>query len=310
MTSGAALVLTVLLSACGSFGETRSTVVLDTSTMAATGAERDAVLLRTPEQESVSIAEAVDQLAAADVVFLGEQHDSPEGHAVQLALTMALAERRGEIILSMEMFERDAQRRMDLYLAGVIDEEMFLAGARAWPNYDPHYRPAVEFARENGFAVVAGNVYRPIAARVAREGVTAAAGDPWAAQSVDVSKGEYWRRFEDVMGGGHGDRGGPKLENIYAAQCVKDATMAESIARALDARGEDAPLVVHWNGAFHSDFGLGTVERLRKRRPELNIAVVSMISSRNVHRRLENDEVDKGHFVILVPEVVKEEVDD
>ena len=57
-----------------------------------------------------------DALAEADVIFLGEQHDSAEGHAVQLALTKAVAERRGEIVLSMEMLERDSQRLVDMYL--------------------------------------------------------------------------------------------------------------------------------------------------------------------------------------------------
>ncbi len=129
---------------------------------------------------------------------------------------------------------------------------------------------------------------------------------PDKAQFIDISGGEYRRRFDDVMGGGHGSMTGSMLDNIYAAQCVKDDTMAESIAQAIHARGADAPLVVHWNGAFHSDFGLGTVERLRNRRPDLNIAVVSMISTRNVRRSLEGDEVDQGHFVILVPETESE----
>ncbi|MEM1449270.1 MAG: ChaN family lipoprotein [Planctomycetota bacterium] len=300
-TAGPLALLACLLTACGSLSG-RSTLDLDAGTRDAVGAEGEVALVRTPGQESVTIAEAAEELASADVVFLGEQHDSAEGHAVQLALTRALADLRGEIILSMEMFERDAQRRLNLYLSGAIDEEMFLEGARPWSNYVAHYRPAVEMARERGFEVVAANCYRPIASRVARRGLAEGAGDAWAARSVDVSKGEYRDRFDDVMSGGHGgSMPSTALDNIYAAQCIKDDTMAESIADAIDARGGDAPLVVHWNGRFHSDFGLGTVERLRKRKPDLNIAVVSMISTRNVRRSLEGEELRQGHFVILVP---------
>ena len=60
-------------------------------------------------------------------------------------------------------------------------------------------------------------------------------------------------------------------------------TMAESIAEAIAAREPgEAPTVVHWNGRFHSDFGLGTVERLKRRMPHLNIAVVSMVEARDL----------------------------
>lgn len=268
------------------------------------GASGRSRIVRTPEGQSVSVAEAADELAVADVVFLGELHDNPEGHAVQLALTKAIAQRRGKLILSMEMFERDAQRRMDLYLRGVVTEEHFLAAARAWPNYADHYRPAVEFARKNGFPVVAANVYRPIASRVARLGLYAGAGDPWAARTVDTSPGEYRRRFEEEMTGSH-PVSKSTMDRVFAAQCIKDDTMAESIARALEADhpadGEAGAVVVHWNGRFHSDYGLGTVERLRARMPHLNIAVVSMVVSSNLDRALRGDEPDQGHFVAIVP---------
>lgn len=257
-------------------------------------------IVRARDARTVSVAEAADALAAADVVFLGEEHDSDEAHRLQLALTEALLERRGEVAISMEMFERDAQRRLDLYLAGAIDEQLFLAGSRPWGNYAEHYRGAIELAKERGLDVIAANVYRPIASRVAKVGLTAAKGDPWSAVEVDARpEGEYFERFASVMG--H-DAAHPseRLEQVYAAQAVKDDTMAESIARYLAARGSDAPLVVHWCGKFHSDYGLGTVERLRARRPDLAIAVVTTLSGDEA-RELDGDERARGDFAFLVP---------
>lgn len=301
----AALTLALVLAATGCRaaralpGVGPSHLDLDAASLEATGATGEARLVRTPGGETVSLARAAAELAGADVVFLGELHDNTEGHAVQLALTRALADLRGDLVISMEMFERDAQRRLDLYLRGALDEEEFLAGVRAWGNYREHYRGAVELARERGYPVLAANVYRPIAARVARKGLLAGLGDPWAARRVDASDGEYRRRFEEVMTGDHGVE--PEvMDRVFAAQCMKDDTMAESIADALAAAGEPRPLVVHWNGRFHSDYGLGTVERLRRRMPELNIAVVSMIADEDIDRDLEGDELDQGHFVILV----------
>ena len=68
-------------------------------------------------------------------------------------------------------------------------------------------------------------------------------------------------------------------ERFYFAQCLKDETMAESIAQAhaVGSTGGKRPLVVHVNGAFHSDFGLGTAARTRRRLPGKRIVVLAML---------------------------------
>ena len=294
-----------VVTGCVNIGPGSGPLNLSSQVMRATNAQGNATLLSTPDGTSVSLAEAADQLAEADVVFLGELHDNGLGHAVQLALTEALAERRGKIILSMEMLERDCQPTLDLYLRGALTESEFKGIARLWPNYDEHYRGAVEFCKAAGHPVLAANVYRPIASSVAREGLTTASGDPWAARSVTApADGEYRRRFNEVMGG-HGDSmDHSALDRIFAAQCIKDDTMAESIVNALAAipEGSAAPQVVHWNGRFHSDFGLGTVERVQLRRPDLRVAVVSMVSRRPTRSEpLTNEELAQGQFLIVAP---------
>jgi uncharacterized iron-regulated protein len=49
--------------------------------------------------------------------------------------------------------------------------------------------------------------------------------------------------------------------------------MAESIARALDAQPHHQVMAI--NGAFHSDGQLGTVDALKRLKPNLNIRVIS-----------------------------------
>ena len=228
--SAPAVLLALSLASCASISAGSGSLKVDQESWEATGAELPVALVRTPGQERVTIDEAADALAEADVIFLGEQHDSAEGHAVQLALTKAVAERRGQIVLSMEMLERDSQRLVDMYLDGEIDQEAFRSTARLWPNYQAHYEPAVEFAREGGHDVLAANVYRPVASRVAREGLDSVMGEVWAAAAVDASPGEYRDRFDAVMSG-HGGVDEEVMDRFFAAQCIKDDTMAESIAR-------------------------------------------------------------------------------
>ena len=55
--------------------------------------------------------------------------------------------------------------------------------------------------------------------------------------------------------------------------------MGESIAQAyaIGAIGGKRPLVVHFNGAFHSDFAEGTADRARRRLPGKRIVVLSIV---------------------------------
>ena len=230
--------------------------------------------------DEVTIEDTALRFSTLDVVFMGEEHDNDVGHAMQLELLVALHERRPDLILSMEMFERDVQDVLDAYLAGAVNEEKFLESSRPWGNYRPHYRPLVEYARDNDLAVLAANIPRPLARKVSKEGPEAIAGEEFAARFSTAPPGLYHDLFWDVMNPSGGEPDDELLQRFFAAQCYKDDTMAESIADGLhQAWGQGRrPLVVHVCGKFHSDFGEGAVSRLRDRLPELRIAVVTMES--------------------------------
>src|SRR6187402_850653 len=52
-------------------------------------------------------------LAKADVVLVGEQHDDPNTHRLETAVLEGLARRGRSVIVSLEMFERDAQEPLE-----------------------------------------------------------------------------------------------------------------------------------------------------------------------------------------------------
>lgn len=253
------------------------------------------------------------ELAKADVVFFGEQHDDPATHRMQLALLEAIARRREGIVLSLEMFERDVQPVVDQYLAGRLVEGEFLAASRPWPRYATDYRGLMEVARGYGWPVVAANVPRPLASAVARAGLGLLDTLPperrahAAAQHSCPETDEYFKRFAATMEGmprNHG--GGPSdpdasrqaILRIYQAQCVKDETMAEAIADAW----KPGTLVIHMNGAFHSDFHLGTVSRVRHRLPKGTIirvvTAVPVTDLDTVDRKAEGKRADWLVYVL------------
>jgi uncharacterized iron-regulated protein len=204
--------------------------------------------------------------------------------------TLDLSNNR-ETVVALEMFERDVQPALDRYFAlgsgGVTAaaEAEFLAAARPWPNYATDYRPIIEFALLSSEAY-ASNVPRPIASRVAKEGLgTVLASLPreqsgWLAQSTTAPKDAYWERFVEAMGGGASDPAHgmgmteEQLYNFYVAQCLKDDTMAETIAQL---REEDPTRqVVHLSGSFHIDYKLGIHPRLLQRRPDDHVVTVAI----------------------------------
>jgi uncharacterized iron-regulated protein len=225
--------------------------------------------------------DAVRQLSLTDVVFLGEQHDDPATHRLERTLLEALHQASGKpLVLSLEMFERDVQPVLDAYLNGSISEADFLARSRPWPNYATDYRPLVEYAKAHGLPVLASNVPRRIASAVAKQGLEALGTLPpeerrFAAAEVVAPRDRLWERFQEMMGS-HPGVGEAEIARMYVAQCLKDATMAETIAQRFEGAGP-APLVLHVNGAFHSDEGLGVPAQLRRRDPGLRQGIATVL---------------------------------
>ncbi|MBA3641782.1 MAG: ChaN family lipoprotein, partial [Acidobacteria bacterium] len=242
----------------------------------------------TRQQVFVDFEVMLSGIAEVDVVFVGEMHDDPNTHRLEAAILDGLQRRKRSPVVSLEMFERDAQASLDAYLANTMSEEEMLEGTRPWPRYATDYRPLVEFAKSAGWPVVAANVPRAIAQKVARAGKDAIGQLTEAERAVTARELQcpldgYFDRFAESMSAHPApnqseDEKKAMAERYYWSQCVKDETMAEAIAAALSERSEFRGLalserseskgpVIHYNGAFHSDFGLGTAERVRRRLP-------------------------------------------
>jgi uncharacterized iron-regulated protein len=258
----------------------------------------------------------VQRLAEADVVFFGENHDDPETHRVEFGLLDALARTGRPVILSLEMFERDAQPALNEYLSGRISEADFLARSRPWDRYVTDYRPMVELAKASGWPVIASNIPRPMAAAVGRKALAALdtltpLERAWAARDIKCPEDAYRARFMETMRG-HGSVGaapapGDTLpstvaDRFYLAQCIKDETMAESIVEARNGRPPDA-IVVHYDGAFHSDYRQGTVDRVRRRAPNLRLAVLTAVPVLDPSTATMADHKDRADFIIFTKRI-------
>lgn len=222
----------------------------------------------------------LDDVADADALFLGETHNDDVTHQVELEVLRGLIERAGgNVVLSMEMFERDVQPHLDRYLAGEIDEPTFLAHSRPWGNYRTAYRPLVELAKATGTPVIAANFPAPIRFKIRgqKEQWDALAEEDrqWVPRELLPNGKGYWERADRATRGhtGVGEERAPD-ERLYDGQSLWDNAMGESVADAIAAHPH--AIVLHVAGGFHVQGRDGTVAQTAARAPQADLRVVNV----------------------------------
>lgn len=263
-------------------------------------AQKPAYVLSNPSGKEVGWTPFIDQLAAADIVFIGEYHNNPICHWMEYEITAALNEKKsGKVILGAEMFESDNQLLLDEYLAGKIKQNNFEDEAKLWNNYQTDYKPLIEFAKEKGLLFVATNIPRRYASMVASGGFEAL--DSLAADAkkfiapLPMAYDENLNCYKSMLGMG-GMGGGKVHANLPKAQAAKDATMAHFILKYF----KPGYTFIHYNGAYHSDYSEGIAWYIKKQNPALKIIVISVSEVDDVLNPAPED-LNKGDFTILVP---------
>ncbi len=266
------LLACVTLAGCATRGPAPQTAVLPPQT------QYDAVLTDS-RGTRLSINQLAGELAAADVVVIGEYHGHHGAHLLQSLLQSALYQQRPQQVLTMEQFTLDDQGELDRYLAGDTGESELIADTDAWPNYKASYRPLVEFSRTRGLPVIAANAPADTVRCVGRQGADymnqlSTAERERFPKNTFVDTPAYREKFFSVMTAGHGSAEfSARMENTYRAQLLRDNTMAAQVINALTRY--PGHQVIHLTGTFHAEERLGMVAVLETRRPNLNVVVIS-----------------------------------
>lgn len=109
----------------------------------------------------LSPGQLLDALQAAPLLLIGEQHDNPDHHALQLWLLEQLAQRRPGGALLLEMLNPDQQARVEAVRAALRrGEQPALPDALAWqPGWDwTQYRALVEWGLRQPAPLLAANL--------------------------------------------------------------------------------------------------------------------------------------------------------
>jgi uncharacterized iron-regulated protein len=228
----------------------------------------DVTVLVTKEKKTISFGEFTDRLLAADLVCVGESHDSDLHHRVQLQIIKALFARDERLGVGMEMFQRPYQKDIDRYFAGESLEDAFLKATEykaRWGYEWTMYRPIVEFCRKNGVPLAALNASKELTGRIGKVGHAGLTDDERKQLGdVDFHVKAHRDYFIDLLAKMHGkDATAEQKERSYQVMTVWDEYMADSAARFQKERGLRRMVILAGSG--HIERGFGIPDRAAKR---------------------------------------------
>ncbi len=209
---------------------------------------------------AVHFDELITALSGCDVIFVGESHDNPEHHLIQVQILQALADRAGDhLAIGMEFFQRWQQEAIDQYLQGVISEDTFLDAVNwkeSWGFDYFLYRPLMLLSKERGLRVLALNAPSGIVRKVARSGLSGLTVEErdQIAKEIDLTN-EAHRAYVREAFEGHEHTDLKQFERFYEAQSVWEETMAETISRHLTSSG-GRMVIFSGNGHIAHKFGI------------------------------------------------------
>jgi len=253
----------------------------------------------TRSKQIVTIGKIVTDMADADVLFFGEEHNDSAGHHLENKIFRALHAQYGDqIVLSMEMFEADGQLGLNEYLNGFINEDRFARDVRLWSNYKD-YRPMIEYAKQNRIPVIAANPPRRYVNLVSRRGMRSLDSLSKDAKKFlpplpyDTLTGRYREKFVEIM------KGGPAGDNpnVYYSQSLWDAGMGYNIYKFL--KENKHKKVFHCVGGFHTEEKLGTAAQLQMRNKKLKILNIASFSDASFNNPDWEKFSFKGDYIIL-----------
>jgi len=238
-----------------------------------------------------------ERMAAASVVCLGETHDNFAHHAVQYAFVKHMqAGSAAERAIALEMFETGFQGVVESYGQGMINADQLVVQseyATRWGFDFALYAPILALGPSAGHPLVAMNPARELTRFVARNGLASLSPEQMAAlPDMDLLNTEHRAWFREQISGAHGELDAQGFENFYAAQIIRDETMAATMtARLADANVKHISAISGWGHCMN----LAIPQRLRRRGVEAVLSLRMISQFEDVQGA-----IDSGYYDLLI----------
>lgn len=222
------------------------------------------------ERRQLSFGELTDRLLEADMICVGESHDSELCHRVQLQIIKALHASDARLGVGMEMFQRPYQDALDKFIRGDITEGEMLKASEYKTRWGFHwslYQPIVDFCKSNKLPLAALNVPKELTGKISKGGFANLSDDDKKALGpVDFhvkAHRDHWYETLAKMHGPTAKVSEDQKERSYQVMTSWDEYMGASAAAFQDARKLRRMVVLAGSG--HIDLGFGIPQRAVQR---------------------------------------------
>ena len=230
-----------------------------------------------PTGVKVTEEQMTDAIKDVRIIYIGETHDNPAAHRLQLEVLKAVAAAHpGELSLGMEMFNPTQQEVLDRWVAGELDEKTFLKEVKwfsGWSMDFAYYKDILHFAREARIPVIGLNATKQMVKTVGATSLDELDDETISKLPEFDLEDPYQRAMSEAIFADH-SQGKSMLDGFQRVQTLWDETMAENIAKTLQEKGPEHRMVV-LAGGNHVRYGYGIPRRVYRRLPTSYVLVGS-----------------------------------
>lgn len=233
-------------------------------------------IIHLPTGTAMNFDQAMEMIAAAKVIYIGEMHTNLQAHEAQRRVIEEL-ERRfpGKVAIGMEMFREPQQEALDRWTRGELSELDFLKASKWFDNWGSDfglYRGILSFARDQKLDVRALNPSKEVQKQFAQAGTGPL--PPEIAGKIPETDftDPFQRALLEAIFAGHdpgkkmpADAKARMFDSFYRTQILWEESMASRIVEYLRSPAGDGKKLVVIAGGFHVRYGLGVPRKALRR---------------------------------------------
>ncbi|MBF0177665.1 MAG: ChaN family lipoprotein [Magnetococcales bacterium] len=242
-------------------------------------------ILSVDDGKSVTRQDLVDQMRSARVIYLGEKHDNPEHHRLQMHIIQDLVKAGRRPALGFEFFTRAQTSWLQDFSVGVpspmgrsgaensLDRDGEVLRERlGWKDRSEwaFYYPMLVWARQQKLSIFGADLPRGLRFRLTRVGLEGLSPvERHLIPSTGFVHEDYRQLMLKQLSDAHCGVAPPALlDRLYATWVARNDTMATSITLLLKELPVTEPVVMIL-GAGHVAHGMGVMDRVAHLNPGL-----------------------------------------
>lgn len=205
----------------------------------------------------ISFGQMIESLDKVRVIYVGEQHNDPLHHEIQLKIIKGLKDRGSDVSVGMEMFDYTYQNTLNQWSEGKMVWSDFLKQAHWYANWkfdDSLYEDILLYVKTERLRLIGLNIPFHLPAKISIGGLDSLSSAERAMlpERIDTSNSDHRAYIENVYKA-HSVKGRDEFESFYEAQCVWEDSMASKIS---DGLGKSQMVVLVGKGHIVRKFGI------------------------------------------------------